>query len=275
MAVEGRGTTTFLLVNGISVDRSIKLGEGINLLPAKCSPQPDDLISATKSEVDLGIAIIFLRQVSSQLRIDASDAKALAIKAWNSQWDLLLLGAFCLCGVSCNLQSDKPAEEFGSGSTLNITNYHLCDLSGQVHKINEIEAQWLEKYVPTGRKLLEEPRFQNAIHCLCSFRWHPHPRVQLAILWSGIEGIFNIDSELVFRLSIYISRYLSPENNDEKIRLFSLVKQLYKQRSRAVHGSEMKNEENKKAVEETAFLLRNLVKQIVMQGLPNIENLAP
>lgn len=54
MRISGNGQETFLYLNGIGVSRAIQLGEDIELLPASCSPIPDDIISVSKNEVDIG-----------------------------------------------------------------------------------------------------------------------------------------------------------------------------------------------------------------------------
>ena len=273
--ISGRGRETFLYINGIGVGRKLQLVDGVELWPARCTPDPDDIIKMSKSEIDIGIAAIFLRQVNSQLRVTASDPKALAIAAWNSLWDCVLLSALHDCEAVCNFQCNKPAEGFNAKCKLEVTNYYLRGLARSVHMINKEESIWIEKHFQTARNLLDEPEFQNAVHCMATYRWHAHPRPRLALIWSGIEGLFNIKSEVVFRLSLYISRFLSPENRDEMKTIFSQVKRLYEQRSLAVHGSKHEKDLDK-AAGESAQLLQTLIKKCAVSGnLPKVEELAP
>ena len=172
MGISGYGKETFLYLNGIGVNRAIQLGEGIELLPASCSPKPDDIISVSKNEIDLGLTTLFLRQVSSQLRIMAEGPKALAIVAWNSLWDAVLLSAIHDCEAICNFQCDKPAEEFSAECRFEITNYHLRGLTNSIYEISDEEATWFEENFHTARTLLDKTQFQNAVHCLATYRWH-------------------------------------------------------------------------------------------------------
>ena len=127
----------------------------------------------------------------------------------------------------------------------------------------------------TARTLLEKNAFQTAVHSLASYHWHPHPRTQLALIWSGIEALFGIDSELAFRISLYTARFLAPSDGSERSTVFASVKQLYKLRSKAVHGSDMKGD-LQRAVEESADLLRRLVRRCIENNqLPPVEALAP
>lgn len=274
MQISGRGKETFLFVNGIRVKRMIPLGSNVDLLPASCSPDPKIIMEISKSEVDLGITAIFLRRIGSQLHLTADSPKKLAILGWNSMWDIVLLSALLHCEAECNFQCSTPAEDFNASTILEITNYHLRGLSSS-RLISESEAKWLEKHFTTARKMLDLQPFQNAIHALSSYRWHTLPSARLAILWSGIETLFEIESEIVFRLSLYTSRFLSPNNKANRSKVFNDVKRLYKQRSAAVHGSKIKGD-SKAIVNESAQLLLMLVRRCVTTGsLPDVNQLAP
>ncbi len=276
MQISGRGNETFLYLSGLRVDRSFSIGDNMELLPASCSPNPDDMVAACRSEIDLGVAVLFLRSVASQIHVCADSPKELAIRAWNANWDAVLLSAFCNCEVVCNLQCDVPAEQFSSTSQLDITNYHLRGFAPNgPHSMTPDEAIWVEANIGRARSLLDIPAFQNAVHCLATYRWHSLPRVQLAVLWSGIEGLFGVDSEIVFRLSLYVARFLEPDDGVRRSQVFTDVKQLYKQRSAAVHGSTLKGD-IRVAVTNSTELLLSLLRRCVADGaLPRTEALAP
>ncbi len=276
MSITCEGSETFLLINGLTVDRPIRLGSGVEILPARCDPQPDAIIKVSRSEIDLGIAAIFLRQVSSQIHITCNDTKALAILAWNTLWDAVLLSAILNCDASCNLQSDTPAESFGPKTSLHVITYHLhITGSSEARKISEEEAQWIEKHFETARDLLKDANFMNAAHAMASYNWHPHPRARLAILWSGIEGLFGIESELVFRISLYCAKFLSPIDEEKRKNIFSSVKRLYKLRSSAVHGSDL-HDGTDSGIVDSAKLSQALIKQCIeINATPKQEELAP
>jgi hypothetical protein len=123
--------------------------------------------------------------------------------------------------------------------------------------------------------MLSKPAFMNAVHCLSSYRWHSLPRARLALIWAGIEGLFSIDSELVFRVSLYASRFLEPDDETTRRKLFKDIKGLYKQRSQAVHGSQLKGA-GQESVQQSAALLLKLIQQCVAGNtLPDVDALAP
>ncbi len=101
------------------------------------------------------------------------------------------------------------------------------------------------------------------------------PRVKLTILWSGIEGLFGVESEIVFRMSLYAARFLAIDDRAKQTEIFAKVKELYKVRSKAVHGGRLKFDPEP-SVRESAALLRSLILKCGETGaLPNIESLVP
>jgi len=275
MRISGSGKQTYLYLNGIATSRTIRLSENVELLPAQCEPDPKTIIQMSKSEIDIGVTAIFLRSVGSQLRVVAKSPKELAIRAWNSLWYGVLLSAFFDCEAECNFQCNTPAEGFGRKSRLEITNYWFRGLNGETHEITDEESAWLEANFQNASELLAKERFMDAANALSSYRWHGQPRARLAILWAGIEGLFGIDSELAFRLSLYTARFLEPDDLLARKKVFADTKRLYKQRSAAVHGAKIKGDAGG-SVRESVDLLQRLLRRCVERGeLPDPESLAP
>jgi len=101
------------------------------------------------------------------------------------------------------------------------------------------------------------------------------PRIKLAVLWAGIEGMFGASSEIRFRISLYIARFLHQNNAVERQTIFDAVKKLYDSRSAAVHGSKVKND-IASAVEDSAEILRKILLQCVTnKAMPQENELVP
>ncbi len=276
MAIVADDKETYLWLTGIRPKSSVCLGPHVELLPANHKLTPEQLTGMVKNHFEYAVALLIVPLVRSHLRITAENAKQLAINSWNAQWDCLLLGALFDTNVLWNLQSEIPADEIGAKDSLNITNAHLSGVHRESeYVLTDQDETWLNSHFQTARHLLENPAFQTAVHSLASFHWHTHPRAQLALIWSGIESIFGIESELVFRVSLYLARFLAPDDQSERSKLFGKVKKLYKQRSAAVHGSDMKGD-SQNAVRDSSDLLRRLVRRCAeTNGLPVLESLAP
>lgn len=266
---------TFLFLNGISVNRKITLRENVELLPVRCEFKPSEILDLSPNMGDYGVALIFLWLVKSQIHVIGDDPKALVGNAWNAQWDGVLLSAIFNCEAVCNFQSGSSAENISSGCHFRVTNHSLQGLSCPIYELREEDIAWIEQYYKIAWSLLEIPEFNNAVHLLASYRWHSLPNARLALIWSGIESLFNVDSEVVFKLSLFISRFLCADDELERKATFTKVKKLYNQRSRAIHGAILKKEPFT-TVEESAELLRRLILHCVRNnGLPREEDLVP
>jgi hypothetical protein len=275
MRTLGKGHETYLYLNGISTNKEIVFDESISLLPACCDPDPSAMIKVAKSEVDLGITLVFLRQVKSQLKIISDNPKDLAALAWNSAWDVLLLAAIFNCETGFNLQCDKPAELFDKDCDLIITNYHLRGLTKKEYLITPEDIIWINENYSSARRLVDKDPFQNAVHSMATYRWHSMPRIQLAILWAGIESLFNIDSEISFRLSLYIANFLAKDDESEKKNIFNEVKSLYRMRSSAVHGNKVKGDSSDIVVRSASILNKLIIRCIENKDIPKVDDLVP
>jgi hypothetical protein len=266
----------YIYINGLSIPRDISLGDGITLKPAKNNIKTDTIFNITKTEIVLGVAILFLKQIHCQLHITASNQKELAIKAWNSMWDIILISALTTTEIGFNLQGDVSFEDLNSKSTIKCTNPNFLGFSKSgTYDLNDFETNKIETHFKSAKKLMDKAEFFTAIHSLHSYVWNPHPRAQLAVLWSGIEALFNISNELTFRLSIYASQFLFPDDKAERLKIFNKVKELYKMRSTAVHGSKIKGN-TKKAIDESVLLLKDLLwKCIENNEIPDPNKLIP
>lgn len=274
MKISGYNGKTYLYLNGISLDQKISLSDHAVLLPAKTFISKYHVDSYTKEPWTYGVMAIFLPFVSSQILVTGDSPKDAAVKAWNTLWDANLLSAIFDCSAVCNLQSDTPAEELELGSLVEATNYHLTGIGrSDPYHLDEDDRIWIENHFHAARNLLDIPEYMTAVSAMASYRIHVNSRVSLAVIWSGIEALFDVSSELVFRLSLYISKILGGENSEDQKVLFEKVKKLYKDRSVAVHGSSTKDNLSK-SVEESARILKNLIRYCAEQNsLPEIEKL--
>ncbi|MBU7442162.1 hypothetical protein [Paraburkholderia fungorum] len=161
------------------------------------------------SRVDLGVMMTFLGGVESELRFSGCHGKELAAKAWNSIWDISLINAIFDRDAMVNLQADCSAKNLGESSELSVINHALRGLTTSPSEpLSDLDLCWLEANIEGARALLNDSRFQNAVHCLATYRWHSLPRARLALIWAGVEGLFEIESEIVFRLSVHVAQFL-------------------------------------------------------------------
>ena len=272
MGMIGMGNECYLYVNGVSTPKPIWLHDTVYLSPAKSAIKWQEVMSLFKNDMDFSIAVLCNPTIASQLHIVGDDTEQLVVNAWNSQWDGLLLGALFNHNIMCNLQSDQPIEQIAKAKYVHITNYALRALLSDIYYISEEDELWLKKHYNKAYELLEKNSFQTAVHAMASYRWHSVPRVQLAVIWSGIESLFNVNTEVSFRISLYIANFLG-ENEVQAQQIFKQVRKMYSSRSSAVHGNKTKDNLESAVVESASLLNRILRRCAELNRLPDVDNL--
>jgi hypothetical protein len=107
MQIVGTGKETYILLNGIVVSEDIRLSDHVHLQPADTSHLDlQATLSACTHPDDIAVAAAFIPRITAQLHIEAPTSKELAMIAWNSSWDILLLSALFGTEIGFNLQSD-------------------------------------------------------------------------------------------------------------------------------------------------------------------------
>ena len=277
MQFVGTSTETFILLSGITVKSTIELREGLKLQSADTSHLDlGTALSTCSHPDDIAVVAGFIPRVTAQFQITAETPKDLAMRAWNSSWDALLLSAIFHTEIGFNIQSDTTSCKINAESTLRATNFFMYGLPNSTpYLLTPEDYKWIADHYAHATELLNEDSFQSAVHCLGSYRWHPHPRIKMAVIWAGIEGMFGAASEIRFRISLYIARFLYPDDKDPQRQTFEVVKELYNKRSAAVHGTKIKGN-SAIAVEQSADILRKLLLQCIeTKSMPDETKLVP
>ncbi len=273
MAIVGHGTETYMYINGITTSIEIALHDNVILIPVLAPFHYEKVSDLLKNDVDFAVAAVSGRTIASQLRIFAANEEELACTAWNALWDCILLGALFHCDVMGNIQCDKPVERLKEATFVNVTNYAFRSMLSAPYELSENDQKWIRSYYSKAYMLLDKDPFMTAVHAMASYKWHSMPRVQLAIIWSGIEALFEASTEISFRISLYIANFLAGENAIEAKGLFEKTKKLYSSRSSAVHGGKIKGDMNS-LVAESAAILNRIIRQCAELGsLPNTKEL--
>lgn len=277
MRVVGGDNETFILLNGISVRSEIQLEDGLLLQPADTSHIDfNGAISVCAQPDDIAVVLAFIPRISSQFRIIAPSPQSVALKAWNSSWDALLLSAIFHTEIGFNIQSSHSAADISSSSSLRAIHRHMSGFNdSRPYTISDSDIDWISRHFSSALTLLEDDRFQTAVQCLSAYHWHPNPRIKLAMIWAGIEGIFDATSEIRFRISLYIARFLYPDDEFERKKTYQRVKELYNVRSKAVHGAKLKGDLQVASTDSANLLNALIVKCIETRSLPLEEDLVP
>lgn len=150
-----------------------------------------------------------------------------------------------------------------------LLDYHLRLLIPRECKetlFDNTEAEWfvgnLEKF---NGMAAEDERFRFALEAAVDWRYAKDARSGISRLWAGIESVFGINSELVYRISLLASTIVAPRGKG-RVDEFRRIKSLYGIRSKAVHGEPLTNDKLRTGLYESFDLLRLLLLDAVERG---------
>lgn len=273
LGIVGKGKRTYLFLSGLGVRKTMRLRSGLDLMPVRRRTKFRAAVLGDPNIFHRAHYVLLESSIQSQFMVRSDSARDEAINAWNAQWDAVLLGALFNCDVMPNIQSDCSFDRICRSSEMHLANPYMRGTSLSPYKLTLQDEKWLEKYYCHARELLGncEGPYSVAVHAMATYRWHMHPRVQLAILWSGIEALFEVRSEITFRVSLCIALFLHGGDKKRAEQAFKEIRELYGMRSSAVHGSKLKTKE-KDPVAKSAQLLLSLIRKCAERGSLPKEN---
>lgn len=132
--------------------------------------------------------------------------------------------------------------------------------------IADHDVDWIHvHYDAFNRMASSSERFRFALEAVIDWRYAHDLRSALARIWAGIESLFGINAELVYRLSITAASLLRPRG-EARIEYAERIKKLYSVRSKAVHGDEVSAEKLSEALDQSFVLLRDLITHSIVLG---------
>jgi hypothetical protein len=151
----------------------------------------------------------------------------------------------------------------------NLLDFHLTLLTNKDARTDEVsvdDAAWIHEHFHVFNKLAAESQaFQFALEAATDWRFAKDARSSVARLWSGIEAVFGITSELVYRISL-LAACLLAERGDTRKAKFEEVKKLYALRSKVVHGEQLTEEKVASALNDSYHLLADLLLLSINKG---------
>lgn len=132
-------------------------------------------------------------------------------------------------------------------------------------KVSIADLKWVESHLIGFVQLLENPNFRLAVDSLTTVQHQVSDRMMVATLWTGIEALFNIRSELSFRLATYIATALSSPGPN-RMSKFKEAKKLYDFRSKVIHGEKITKEPMRKHVIQVRSILSSILCKYIEAG---------
>lgn len=129
-------------------------------------------------------------------------------------------------------------------------------------KVTVEHLAWVRKYFVSFMDLIERPRFRLASEALTTHHLQHGLRMMAANVWTGIEALVDVQTELRFRLSAFIAALLEPPGTARR-ELFKRIQKLYDFRSKAVHGASVEDDAIRAHTIEARTLLARLMRTCV------------
>jgi len=151
----------------------------------------------------------------------------------------------------------------------NLLDFHLTLLTNKdarTGKVSAEDAAWIREHFDVFDNLAAQSQpFRFALEAAIDWRFAKDARSAVARLWSGIEAIFGITSELVYRISL-LSACLLAKRGDTRKAKFEEIKKLYGLRSKVVHGEQLTDEKVASALNDSYHLLADLLLLSINKG---------
>jgi hypothetical protein len=154
------------------------------------------------------------------------------------------------------------------GGLLDLHLTSIPDKHLRLEPITDLDIVWIQKHFETFNRLASESeKFRFALEASNDWRFAKEPRSAVARLWSGIEALFEINSELVYRISLLSAALLTSRGPARKEK-FDAIRKLYGFRSKVVHGETLPEEKILEVVSDSFQLLRDLLLVSIEKGHP-------
>lgn len=131
--------------------------------------------------------------------------------------------------------------------------------------VTENDLLWVENNIIVFVELLEVQCFRFAVEALSTCSFQSSRRMSSALIWSGIESLFNIKGELKFRLATYIASLLEARGQ-ARVDMYKKITKLYDFRSKAVHGDSVTDTDVSEHICLIRVILSRLLCKIVELG---------
>ncbi len=171
-------------------------------------------------------------------------------------------------GVDAAVFESKRALPPFRGDLLDFHLQIIVDSDSRPDAVQRDDVQWIQEHFNTFNALAASSgAFRFALEASVDWRYGKDPRAAISRLWAGIEAVFGISSELVYRISLLSASLLAVRGSARREK-FAQVKKLYGLRSKAVHGVELPEAKIQEAVNGSYALLRDLLLLSIEKGHP-------
>lgn len=169
-------------------------------------------------------------------------------------------------GVDAAVYGSKRDLPTFQGNLLDFRLTLLTNNSARTCEVSTEDAAWINSHFDVFNMLAADSKpFRFALEAAIDWRFATDARSAVSRLWSGIEAVFGVKSELVYRLSLLSACVLAERGGTRRVK-FEEVKKLYGLRSKVVHGERLPDEKIASALNDSYKLLADLLLLAIDKG---------
>ncbi|MEJ6500620.1 MAG: HEPN domain-containing protein [Rhodobacterales bacterium] len=227
--------TNILMCAGVRFEDEFRLTDEAIFRPVSIKLDHIELMDRTLSKKECGIICSIADYICFELVTTADSEKDAAILGWNYQWSLILLSLISKRAIF------HPISRFcrGEQEYYTLTNFFLSNaIFEEPHKLSkENQDAFVEVYPKFSQ--ISDSRFLHATSVAAHVNREPKFTVRMAAIWSGVEALLGVESELSFRIPLITAKLLA-KSDEDRDEMFRKTKRLYTIRSKCVHGASLK-----------------------------------
>lgn len=227
------------------------------LLEPLCNDCNCEIESLNKTAITPGYDILNRVWLATSLLVIRGYSNILPLAASDYSWNLV-------AGIS-KKKSNNQLPAFNGA----ILDYHVRYFNKSTNfKTNLLEEDehWINDNFESFNNLAAKSvKFRLALESAIDWRFSYDTRIAISRIWTGIESLFGVSSELVFRISLLCSNLLE-QDYLLRIKLFNKCKKLYGIRSKAVHGDKLSEDDLSTSLLDSDELLKQLLILCINNG---------
>lgn len=254
--------TVFIVGHGISVHSSFELAPQVFVEPTAPEFDMQEAADGSARFSDYAAVVGGRELADFSIRIESEQrGEALAIKGWNALWNFHLLSLAAQSPV-CSIFSVTP----GARPVFAAANRNtLMRRFGEALMVSPDQLAWARENKNAFEALIAVPAFSRAMRCYGNSHYLFDADMRIMLLWSGIEGLLSVDSELTRRIALYAALMIEGDH-EQKANWFAEVKKAYGVRSKAVHGGAVRGSMLEEGYQQASRILVKLLARCVEIG---------
>jgi hypothetical protein len=263
--------TAYIAGHGILVPEEFALAPGITIQPNPPHFDLQAVADGCKTLPEYAVVLSMMEFASFYLEIhEEAGEKELATKTWNSLWLFSLLAIACQhpCASLYSWSgSQKVRFAVATPHTAFRTPENPIQASGD-------QLAWARTNLSNFEAVQDVGTFTTALRSYINAHHLFGYKARIMQLWSGIECLFTVSSEISRTLAMYSALLLEEGDANLRYKCFKEIKKEYGIRSKVVHGTIEDDDDLKEAYGRASNLLaRLLLRCVELSRVPTTEEL--